>query len=427
MRVDQLLVENFRSYRHIDVALRPFNVVLGQNASGKSSFIDVLRFLRDISRHGLDNAVSMQGGTGFLRNLCSEASEPLRIRVSLKDRYEMPLAPVREGRRTVHRSLVGDHLTYDFSIHFNSRGDGYWVLDDSVEMPCQMSRSQRVKGKWESHPEPGTEGRILARVRRQRLQGKFMADSGADLVNPDELMAYPFFRLPSGAARPLLLELPYLPFLFSYGQGRLADVAVYDFDPKLPKRAVPVTGRRQLEEDGSNLAIVLDTILRDKEDHERFLNLVKFLLPFVVDMDVERVAGRSFLLRLRETFVSKTDIPATFLSDGTITVLALIVGIAFEKRPIVVLEEPERNIHPGLMSKILWLIHEAVSDKQVVLTTHNPEVVRHVDVSDVLLTSRGPDGVSEMTRPSEGAEVRAFLDNEIGLSEVFVNDLWGSN
>jgi len=109
-------------------------------------------------------------------------------------------------------------------------------------------------------------------------------------------------------------------------------------------------------------------------------------------MNVERVAGRSFLLRLRETFVEHADIPATFLSDGTITVLALVVAIAFESRPIVVLEEPERNVHPSLMSKILGLVREAASDKQIILTTHNPEVVRHVDFGDVLLTSRGSDG-----------------------------------
>ncbi len=79
MHIGHLHVENFRSYSAIDIDLGAFNVVLGQNASGKSSFIDILRFLRDIERNDLGNAISMQGGAGFLRNLCTATTEPLRI------------------------------------------------------------------------------------------------------------------------------------------------------------------------------------------------------------------------------------------------------------------------------------------------------------------------------------------------------------
>jgi predicted ATPase len=424
-----LHVENFRSYGQIDTDLRALNVVLGKNASGKSSFIDVLRFLRDISRNGLDNAVSMQGGTRFLRNMCVHESEPLRIQVSLHDKYFVPLRPTKEGRKRVDRSLQGDVVTYDFQIRLNQKGDGYRVLDDELALQCQMYTERTVEGQRVERPEPDTAGRMVVHLTGRRLSAEFLAESGESPLLPEDLLDYEAraYGAP-GVKRPLLLELPYLPFMFSEGvDWRMGDIAVYDFDPKLPKRAVPVTGRRQLEEDGSNLAIVLQTILKDRVAHHRFLNLVKYLLPFVVDMDVERIAGRSFLLRLRESFVEQADIPATFLSDGTIAVLALVVAIAFERPPIIVLEEPERNVHPSLMSRILGLVREAAADKQILLTTHNPEVVKHVSISDVLLATRGPDGLSHIRRPVDDKDAGLLLENEIGLDEVFVNDLWSQS
>ena len=46
--ITKLTVENFKSFDKLEVELRPFNIVVGTNASGKSNFLDVFRFLRDI-------------------------------------------------------------------------------------------------------------------------------------------------------------------------------------------------------------------------------------------------------------------------------------------------------------------------------------------------------------------------------------------
>jgi AAA15 family ATPase/GTPase len=45
------------------------NVIVGANASGKSNFLQALKFLRDIKDFGIDNAISLQGGIDYLSNL----------------------------------------------------------------------------------------------------------------------------------------------------------------------------------------------------------------------------------------------------------------------------------------------------------------------------------------------------------------------
>ena len=101
----------------------------------------------------------------------------------------------------------------------------------------------------------------------------------------------------------------------------------------------------------------------------------------------------------------------------------MVVALYFEKKPVAIFEEPERNVHPHLISRIVGLMKEASQRKQVIVTTHNPEVVKNADVADVHLVSRDTDGFSTITKPSQQEDVKAFLQNEIGLEELFVQNL----
>ena len=102
----------FRSLRYVSQGLGPFHVLVGPNASGKSTFLDVLAFLGDLQRVGLERAVTgleaervplratnprhltwMQGGKTF--ELAVEAPIPLDLNAHLNDdsasvcRYEI--------------------------------------------------------------------------------------------------------------------------------------------------------------------------------------------------------------------------------------------------------------------------------------------------------------------------------------------------
>ncbi|WP_456439167.1 AAA family ATPase, partial [Caldithrix abyssi] len=65
--ITKIDVKNFKSFDHLNIELSNFNVVIGPNASGKSNFVQIFRFLKDIEQLGLENAVSLQGGVEYLR------------------------------------------------------------------------------------------------------------------------------------------------------------------------------------------------------------------------------------------------------------------------------------------------------------------------------------------------------------------------
>jgi hypothetical protein len=52
-------------------------------------------------------------------------------------------------------------------------------------------------------------------------------------------------------------------------------------------------------------------------------------------------------------------------------------------------------------------------------------VVKHASLEHLLLVSRDPEGFSVLSRPADKEEVRTFLENEIGIEELYIQNLLG--
>jgi hypothetical protein len=147
----------------------------------------------------------------------------------------------------------------------------------------------------------------------------------------------------------------------------ICNVGIFDIAPGGPKYASPMMGKPQLEQDGDNLAIVLRYIMQDVEKSRMLTSLARDVLPFVVDLNVQSFADKTLLFEAKERY-SNRFFPTTFLSDGTINVLALIVALYFDERPVAIIEEPERNIHPALMGRVVEMLKDASERKQIIVT-----------------------------------------------------------
>ncbi len=82
MFIKQIEVRNFKNFRHLKMDLGELNVLVGPNASGKSNFIRILQFLRNIIRYDLNDAISIEGGVKYLRNINIGNAENLYLSVT---------------------------------------------------------------------------------------------------------------------------------------------------------------------------------------------------------------------------------------------------------------------------------------------------------------------------------------------------------
>jgi len=419
MGVKKISVKNFKSFKELDVELGKFNVLIGANASGKSNFVQIFKFLRDMVNSGLNNAVSMQGGVEYLRNINIGASENFSLKV-VSD-TELNLL----GKWT-KEDLVGIEVyetTYEFALKFKGKqggGAGFEIARDELIQKCKFVKFEKKKKQIKKKEEIG-QGELRLSLDKGKIS--------IDIHKPEEVPIemddiYPTFlsevKMPPNT---LLLQAPlfYLPPL----EEVFTDISIYDFDPKLPKKATPITGKAELEEDGSNLSIILKNITENKEKRRRLFNLVKELLPFIDNLDVEKFADKSLLFKLQEVYFKNQYLPASLISDGTINITALIVALYFEEKPLTIIEEPGRTIHPHLMFKLVDMMKDASQKKKIIVTTHNPEIIKYAGLDNILLVDRDENGYSTVSKPADKEEVKTFLQNEIGIEELYVQNLLG--
>ena len=155
------------------------------------------------------------------------------------------------------------------------------------------------------------------------------------------------------------------------------------------------------------------------------LNILCDSLPFIEQIDVQNNVDKSVSYRIKEKYNNNT-FYSNFLSDGTVSMLALIIAVYFEgESGIIIIEDPERNLHPQLMSKIVEMAKEVSREKQIIITTHNPELVKYSDVNDILFAKRTIDGFTQISRPSDNFMVQQFIDSDLGIDDLFVKGLLG--
>ncbi len=441
MAITKLTVENFKSFDKLEVELRPFNIVVGSNASGKSNLLDVFRFMRDIEVTSLENAIGIRGGAKILRNFNLEDNQVLRISVETDDVQRHRVRMRLDGAIGMERHRT----TYELVIKFDESDAGFEVVTD------RMTEHFNLFGLDFADSQDGTEGHrwishysmVSLRVpeayfveRRDFGVGKVVSQREADLITcyvdlpegvplgDEEVSICPGNSLLLRRPRAVLLERFYRTALLPEAANSLAHISAYDFDPRKAQLAVPPTGSRELDANAENLAVVLRDILRRPESKKRLINLVSTLLPFVRDLDVEEFGFGQLITMLTERFSDKGHrLPAAFASDGTIACLALVVALYFQENAVAVFEEPDRHIHPHLASQVMQMMNEVTGDTQVIVTTHNPELLRHANLEDILLVTRDPDGHSQITRPADSEVLSHFLQNELGVEDLFVQNL----
>jgi predicted ATPase len=415
MPIKRIHIENFKSFSEIDVELSRLNVVIGSNAAGKSNFISAFRFLRDIARHGVVNAIAMQGGADYLRNTKIGHERDLIVKVT----YE----PDNAGDVMDRTSKGGPVLevrscesSYEFALHFNAAGDGFSIVRDRLLLGCEIFSCTNEKKQ--------VIGRGSVQVSSENGEVRYVVDipEGCTLTENDIIPL--FFRGKRLPERTLLLETFY-GYPLPHFEKFFDRIAIYDIDPKLPKKGAVITGRHELDENAGNLALVVKTILENPEKKRKFANLLRDVLPFVEDFSVQKFMDVSLILTMRERYEKSRDLPASSLSDGTIAIFAMIIALYFEEKPFIIIEEPVSHIHPFLIARLMRMMKEASEKKQVMVTTHSTEVVKYAALDDLLLISRDSEGFSIISRPGDKEEVRTFLSNEIGIEELYVQNLLG--
>lgn len=427
MLLKEVSVKNFKSFSNTTVKLDKFNVLIGPNASGKSNFVSILQFFQDAVIQGLGEAVSMYGGVEYIRNVVIGKDKDLEVEVRFGSDTSKRFLHQRKGKSF---EFLTKELSYSFALGFTGKRD-YFVKQEKITGSFEMRTNESTKEKinFEKNETVSKGEFTLNRDSKGKLEG-YLTPKTLPITFDKIVPLFSIKKLAYGI-KPNRRELFFNDLmLLSVTLGAMYDffkkLKIYNIDPRISKKPCHFTGGKELNPDGSNLAVVLRNILSNRKTKKRFLDILVDLIDFTKNTSIAELDDRSFLLFLKEVYTNKS-LPAFLISDGTINLVAFVIVLFFGNEQCIVIEEPERNIHPSLLSDLVDMMKDVSlrMNKQIIVTTHNPEFVRSSGLENLLLIYRNEQGFSDITNPKDKKEVQNFLEKKVGIEELFIQNLLG--
>lgn len=409
MNIDKIKVSNFRSIGKQVINLQPFNVLIGANSSGKSNFVQIFKFLRDVDELGISEAISIQGDLDFLMNLGAKKQE-LKIEVISYGRKE-----IFEFLRSLMSGYVSFYnvaITYSLKISNNSMT---WSNEQTITVRFEII-SEKIR------EEKGSAELTLLQDREGKIKVKFVFDESVpeEIVKQFESLK-PIFesRATTGKDNDDMLRVPFL----SDTVLNFNAIGIYDIDPKLAKESSQVNVRNELEENGSNFTKSLKRVIDDKDKRKVFINTLSDLLPQLKNFNVEKSADRTLISKFSETYFDKY-LPSFLMSDGAVYLSSLILALQFNNdKKIIIIEEPEKYIHPALIEKLVDYLMQYSKKKQIIITSHSREIVRATDPEALLTVKRDESGNTSIENVKSMKGILEFLSDEVGIDDLFSQGL----
>jgi AAA domain, putative AbiEii toxin, Type IV TA system len=133
-------------------------------------------------------------------------------------------------------------------------------------------------------------------------------------------------------------------------------------------------------------------------------------------------------------FVGATDaIPLSEMGAGVAHIVGLLADLALAEGKIVLIEEPESDLHPAALHALLELIGESAKRNQFLVSTHSNIVLRYLgSLDDALIyyvdsDQRGawpPRTVVREVRPEPGARGEVLIELGYELSDFEFYEGW---
>ncbi len=407
VRVEAL---GYRSLRYVSQGLGPFHVLVGPNASGKSTFLDVVAFLGDLLRAGLEVAISGDSGLGIpLRATDGQHLTWMRQGDRFELAVEMAIPSARRGHsRNGDASVCRYEVAVDVSGPLRIVGETLWLK------PALFNGTSMSLAQQSLFPQPEDPPRSIVRAPNRRAPQKWrkIVSRGSE---PEKVTfrsetsgwQYPFSTDPGRSA---LASLPAdeerFPVATWFRRRLEAGVQrIVLSSEKMRRSSAPGRPRAYLP-DGSNLPHVVHALKSEYPDrHASWVSHVREALPDIVTVTTrEREEDRHRYLILR--YESGLEAPSWLVSDGTLRLLALTL-LAYLPDPsgLYLIEEPENGIHPRAVETVLQSL-SSVYGAQVLLATHSPLVASLAELGQVLCFARTRDGITDIVAGPDHPRLR---------------------
>lgn len=392
----------YRALRHVDQSVGAFQVLVGPNASGKSTFLDVVRFLGDLLKDGAEAAIRARSPD--LRNLVwLEADRSFELAIEL----EIP-----PGRRERLSQKGYRRARYEVSLGLNDQeeiaigGETLWLkpAEDALVTERELFPV--------AHRPPDS---IVAQARKRSPTGwkkvvTKQPESGIDYFTSETTGWNNPFRL--GPQRAALANLPEDEDKFPVATWvRRSLVEGIDFlvlNSAAMRRPSPPGSPIDFRPDGSNLPQVVEHLRKtNPERFDLWVDHLRSALPDIKAIEsIDRPEDRHRYLCIEYSNGLKA--PSWTISDGTLRLLALtLIAYLNASDRIYLVEEPENGIHPLAVESAFQSLSSSYSN-QILCATHSQIFLSLTEPEQVLCFGKTDEGAVDIVSGEEHPNLKGW-------------------
>ena len=346
MIISKIELFNWKNFHRCEVGVQERCFVVGANAAGKSNFIDALRFLRDVAKQGggLQTAVRVRGGITKIRCLAAREQSNVKLAIELSE------SDSRE-------------LCWHYELNFKHTGGG--IRENQVKIVSEKVFSGREQ--------------------------RYVLDRSAETLGEDEeTLKYTY------------LEQPNANKDFRVIQQFLQNVEYLNVVPQMVRESASSSYSGDKEDYYGRNFLKRLALLNDNTRRSYVRKINEFLklavpqleeLSFVKDeIGVPHLEARYVHWRARGSKQQEMQ-----FSDGTLRLIGFLFAL-IDSNGVLLLEEPEINLHPGIVAQFPEFIAKIQRVKkggrQVFITTHSYDILSNEGIApeEVLLLTNSPEG-----------------------------------
>jgi len=353
--------------------LKPLNILIGANGSGKSNLIDCIGLMRGTAQDRQTQMAQVRGGYELLhKHILNEF-----------------------GLISIDIALSSFH-TIEHTIEFTVNGHNYGI--ELQEERVNYRRNDKGLGYYTSDPlKPKLINEKGKQTKVSLKESQFL------LGNPYNLSLSPFI---AGLST-------------NYKESRIFRSWQY-VNLRIPQSVDVRTDR--YEEDLSNFKAKLGLHLASSPLFKnKIIEGLNNLYPSINDINTQPVGS------LVQIWFNESNIgfSANRLSDGTLRYLCLLAILCDPAPPpLICIEEPELGLHPDIIGKLADLLVDASTRTQLIVTTHSDILLDALsDHADSVVVCEKHDGktIIERLDPSRFA---SFLE-KYRLGELWMRGAIG--
>jgi predicted ATPase len=361
MRISSIELANWKNFKAVKVDLTDRVYLIGPNASGKSNFLDALRFLRDLVSPGggLQKACLDRGGVSKIRCLAARSNPHIEISVELAD---------------------DDALLWRYELSFTQ---------DNNRIP-RITRERAFCGREMILSRPDEPDRKdIPRLSQTAIEQINANAKFREIAKFFESILYIHLV-------PQIIRNP----------GSLLDKA----------GALDVYGNHFLER-------VAKTAERTRNARlKRIESALVVAVPQLKELKLETdVRGAPHLVGVYEHWRPKAGKQSEEqFSDGTLRLLGLLWALQEGEGPLL-LEEPELSLHSGVVRRISSLVYrmQRIKKRQVLISTHSVDLLTDpgIGAEEVLLLKPETEG-TEVIPSVKVRAIKELLESGVSLADA---------